>query len=154
MRSSLKKNTTSDRSRVLHAEIFKAQSLGDGYIQEHVKDILRLVEDDIKSSIEESRTSSQTELAVLFDIPGMDRGRARKHIYFHILRSLKKAGYIPSLEIKGKSVFLNVTWLSKEDDGHEKYMTSFIKSHIVKKKVEKIAEKPISRRRRGKKKSE
>jgi hypothetical protein len=148
------------RQRIIPAYRFKQQSSGDGVIQDYVNDILRVVEDDMKQSIEDEKTCSKTELAIYFDVPGMNNSRAKLHIYFHILAALKKAGYTPRLEIlrlniDKEIVFLHVTWLSKEDTSYEEYMVQFVKAHSIKKKSEDSEDsenltKPISRRRRGK----
>jgi len=145
--------------RIIPAYRFKQQSSGDGIVQDYVNDILRVIEDDMKQSLDNERTQSKTELATYFDVPGMNNNRAKMHIYFHILTALKKAGYVPRLEqIKlapdREMVYLHVTWFTKEDTSHEDYMDKFVKFHTIRKKPEiedasdEAPAKPISRRRR------
>lgn len=141
---------------MIPAHHFRAKSSGDGIIRDYVIEFLRLIEDDIAQSIENDRTNSKTEIATYFDVPGMVNSRAQRHIYYHILTALRKAKYIPTIEIKNvrsdkQIVFIHVTWLTKEDTDHENYMDRFINSHQFKKTSEE--KQPISRRRRGKKTS-
>jgi hypothetical protein len=144
--------------RIIPAYRFKLKSSGDGIIQDYVNEILRMIEDDMKQSIESEQTRCRTEISTLFDIPGMTNGRAQRYIYYHVLRALRKEGYIPAIDIKNVSpseqhVYIHVTWFTKEDTEYEAYMDKFIKSHQVRRPGSggpAPSQKPISRRRRKK----
>jgi hypothetical protein len=151
--------------RIIPAYHFRAQSLGDGEIEGFVNDILQSIEDDIKSAVENEEKKTRTEIPTTFAVPGMDNKRAQRHVYFHVLRALKRNRYIPRIEIKqvqsdSQTVFVHVTWITKEDREMENYMDKFISAHQINKPElpKPSAEmgtntlKPVSRRRRGKKK--
>jgi hypothetical protein len=142
--------------RLIPAYHFKSRSAGDGIIQDHVNELLHLIEDDMKQAIENDNTCAKTEIPAFFDIPGMDKKRARTHVYFHILRALRQANYIPSIEISKTNtgtpiVHIGITWLSKEDNDLEDQMDRFIEAHRVKKLIRNTAPgAPPTRRRKWK----
>jgi hypothetical protein len=140
-------------TRMIPAYHFKAKSSGDGIIQDYVNDILRIIEDDMKQAIEDDKTNTKTEVSCYFNVPGMENTRAQLHIYYHVIKALRRAGYIPRIEIikdknQNKKVFVLTTWLTKEDNEMENHMFNYILKHKVKKKEDPQEIKPISRRRR------
>lgn len=121
---------------VIPAYYFKAKSLGDGDIQAHVNANLKIIEDDMQTAIENEQTFSRTELSSCYDVSGMNRARACKHIYYHVIQALEQAGYTPRINVKKRlhgrqEVWLYVTWLSKKETIDEQYMTDFIESHRI-----------------------
>jgi hypothetical protein len=118
------------------------QVQGKGFIEDYVNDLLPVIEDDIKKVIDEAekKNFSVTELPTTFDIPGMDNRRAQLHIYFHLIRALKKSHYFPKIKIDGTNpktqrVFMYVKWLSSDDIELEQYMNEFIKAHSMREKT-------------------
>jgi hypothetical protein len=144
--------------RIIPAYHIKAQHLGDSAIEEYTNDILSTIGDDVREAIDREQTSCRTEIPTLYSVPGMNNSRAQRYVYFHVLRALKKAHYIPHIQIKNiraeeQKVFIHTSWLTKEDRDMEHYMDKFIIAHQVgpaSAKVELGLEpvKPISRRRR------
>jgi hypothetical protein len=137
--------------RMIPAYHFKSRSAGDGVIEDYVNDILRVIEDDMKQAIDNDLTRSRTEVSIYYEVPGMDNARAKKHIFFHTLRALRKAGYIPTLEeIAGPKnsprAYIYVTWMTKEDTDYEEYMDRFIKAHSTKKPTSQPEDKVTKRR--------
>lgn len=134
------------------------QGSGVGFIEDHVSEILLVVEEDVKRAVDERQNVAITEIPTTFDIPGMSNQRAQMYIYFHVLRALKQAQYFPNIMMQGKKaeeqrVFLYTRWFSKEDEEMEKYMDKYIKMHhvdqeIAEQTIMKKDAKPTRRRRR------
>lgn len=136
------------------------QVSGSGYIEDYVNELLPVIEDDIKNTIElpEKKNYSITEIPTVFDIPGMNNSRAQMFVYFHLLRALKKSEYFPRIHIDGKrskeqKVYIIVKWFSEEDIELEKYMNDYIQAHSwhKPKEYQELGSKPtiIRRRRRN-----
>lgn len=122
------------KHRIIPAYHFKKEFIGDGEIKDYVNDILGTIEDDMQYAIENEMTRAKTELPTLFSVPGLSMDRARMHVYFHLLKALKSAGYTPQLvrsrKINGDlSVHIYVSWLSKKDTRNEKYMRDYIQHY-------------------------
>lgn len=127
----------------MHKNIIPAQKvvqkiIGSEYIEEYVKELLPVIQDEINRviDIEEKKHIAVVELPTCFDIPNMSNAKAQMHVYFHVIKSLKKSGYFPKLEIIGNNsenqrVYLYIKWHSKDDIEMEKYMNSYIKAHIL-----------------------
>ncbi len=129
------------------------KSQGDGLIEDAVNEILAVIEDDVTDAIDNRKTFSKTELPTTFDIPSMTNERAQKHIYFHVLMTLKKAQYHPTYEFIGKKsetqkVFIIVKWTSKDDQEMEVFMNKYIQMHTIDENPTEIKETPRRRRRR------
>jgi hypothetical protein len=127
------------------------RSIGDDIINDHVADILAVIEDDINQAIDNRHVSSRTEIPTTFSIPTMTNAKAQMYIYFHVLNTLKKVQYYPTIAFEGKKsetqkVFINVKWHSKEDEEAEAYMNKFIQMHSNDNPIE-IKQKPRRRRR-------
>lgn len=149
----MENSTTESTVFIRSAQSLARKTKGQGVVHEHVYDLLNIVEEDINTAIEHNLQSSLTELPVYFDIPGMTNKRAKKYIYFHLLKALEKAGYSPKLKFNGNNpenvkAFVKVQWLSSEDLAMEDYMSNFINKHIDKPPVKQKSKSVISRRRR------
>ncbi len=137
------------------------QVSGCGFIQDYVNEIIPVIEDDIQFVIDspEKKNYSITELPTTFDIPGMTNNRAQMHVYFHLLRALKKADYFPKIEFINRNshnqkVFLYIKWFSREDIEMERYMNKFIQAHDMTssranaENDKRVKPNPVRRRRR------
>lgn len=133
------------------------RSRGDGLIEDEVNEILSVINEDIQQALELEKYSATTEIPTNFAIPEMSPARAQKFIYYHVLRALRKAGYVPKIRFVGtraesQQVFIHTKWFTKEDEEFEDYMNKYIQAHDVSKKFtetdETDAPKPIRRRRR------
>ena len=143
---------------IIPAYKIKEHVQGSDFLTDYINDILLVIQDDIMQAIDspDKKNYSITEIQTIFDIPNMSNGRAQMYIYFHILRALKKAKYIPKIKIIGTNprtqrVYIYVRWLNDDDIEMEKYMNSFIKAHSFDKTLTEIDApdaKPIARRRR------
>jgi hypothetical protein len=124
------------RKGILPAYKLRKQSKGDGFIEDYVNDILGLIEDDIEQAIERKELQAKSEIPTNFDIPHMANKKAQMYIYFHTMKALKTAEYIPRLELVGgdhkQKAYMHTKWITKDDVEQEKYMNEFLKAHSVK----------------------
>lgn len=130
--------STRENDKVISAVKVKSLSYKDPALREYIDEILAMISDDVKKSIEEKRTISTTELPIHFVVDNMDYIRARKHIYYHIVQLLKNNGYRPKLDIKGSltnmtGAYLHLTWFTEEDAKYEEHVEKCLNEHIVKK---------------------
>src|SRR3972149_9395300 len=95
-------NNITNKHKIIPAYHMIRQSLGDGFIEDQVNEILAIIEDDIKQAIDRKQTVSCTEISTTFSIPSMPNWRAQRYVYFHVLRALKNAQYYPRIIIQGK----------------------------------------------------
>lgn len=119
------------RQLIIPAYHFKKYSHNDIIIEEYVNDSLRVIEEDIQHAFDNEKTMAVTEIPTIFDVPGLTNARAQRFVYFHILRSLEQAKYIPRIEIcQNRSdvqrVFIHITWITQKDKSMEQYMDKFI----------------------------
>jgi hypothetical protein len=107
---------------------------GRDFIEDEVNLILPVIEDDVQKVIDgpDGKTYSETELPTVFDIPGLDMARARKCVYFYVLRALKKARSEPKLRVVGNKVIVRVSWLSDDERELDAFMDKYLKHHYEK----------------------
>jgi len=124
------------RKGIIPAVKLRKQSKGDSFIEDYVNDILGLIEDDIILANERKELYSRTEVPTNYDVPFMSNARAQKYIYYHTLKALKSAEYIPRLQLDGKThnqkAYIHIRWITKDDIDQERYMDEFLTAHSVK----------------------
>lgn len=117
-----------------HSKVIRKKANGDGYIEDEIANILRIIQDDIDMAVEGKRTKSITPIPTNFEIPTMEPERAQKHIYYFVLESLCKCDYTVKIEIEGRTLgeqraWIHVEWLNDGDRKAEEYMDKFIQAH-------------------------
>ena len=105
------------------------------------KEILKSIEDEVKSALDNCGTQIVYELPTAFSVAHFTSQRAQKYIYFNILMDLQEANYIVKIEFKNGSdaekqkVLLHISWYTPEQVDKEKRMDEFIKSKCVTKQA-------------------
>ncbi len=114
-------------------EIVQSTQLNELVI-EAVQNILTLLEDQIKSAIQARRSQTgPIEIQTHFDFPTMTHLRAQRYVYYHLLKALKDAKYMPEMtfygdRISNQKVFVNVQWVSREDVKMEAEMDRYVQA--------------------------
>lgn len=99
---------------------------------ESVQNILSLLEDSIKTAIQARRSQTgPIEIQTHFDFPTMTHSRAQRYVYYHLIKALKDAKYVPEMTFHGEridnqKVFINIQWVSREDVKMEAEMDRYI----------------------------
>lgn len=103
-------------------------------IIEAVQNILTVLEDHIKTAIQNRRSQTgPVEIQTHFDFPSMTNARAQRYVYYHLIKALKEAKYMPNMTFYGdrvsnQKVCVNVQWVSREDVKMEAEMDRYIQS--------------------------
>lgn len=114
-------------------DIVQSTQLNDLVI-EAVQNLLTMIEDHIRSAIQARRSQTgPIELQTHFDFPTMTHSRAQRYVYYHLVKALKDAKYIPNItfhgdKINNQKVFINIQWVSKEDVKMEAEMDRYIQA--------------------------
>ena len=105
---------------------------GNGEVENYVREILPLIEEDIENALENEETHAMTEINTIFDVPYMKNSNAQRDVYYLMCQVLIKAGYYPELIFQGKKaenqrVFVVTRWKSHKEDEANDYKTHFLK---------------------------
>lgn len=105
-------------------------------IEEQVNDCLNLIEMDLDKAISQHERRSVTKLINMnFQIPGLTKEGAQRRIFYHVLKALEEAKYIPKLKISENDEDYTVTfiieWITNEDRDTEKFMDTFIAERML-----------------------
>lgn len=115
------------------AELARKKTLGEGVVEDHVNELIRIIEQDIEDAIQEHKNNIITELGTNFDVPNMNKQDAQRDVYFLLAQALKQAGYSIELIIKGEKnndqcVYMKVQWTNAKYNEMNKYKDEFLKS--------------------------
>ena len=102
----------------INAKNLKVKFGSKGQINDYVKTIIHMIEQDImKAYHDEHKTSSVSELPTTFDIIGMEPKIAQQWIYSNIIDELNKKDFDAKLCFAdNRKVWLKVTWNVEYDE--------------------------------------
>ena len=118
---------------IVSAKQIRRKAKGDGFIQDYIKDILIVWQDDVERASDQRKQCAITKLQTDFDIPTMEPYDAQRAVYYYLCKKIEDKGFIPSLIFQGhrvehQKVFLETRWKTVDDEKAQKYMDDYLKS--------------------------
>lgn len=114
------------------ANKLRNSSLQKKQIRENVIEILRRLNEDVKTAQMEGKHMLITGLPIIFDISNMHLNDARIAVWSTVIMALKEKNYRVWVQYSEDFCELQITWVSEEDEQVFKMQTHILKSHTKK----------------------
>ena len=96
----------------LKASSFKNNDAQNKSIAKEVLHILNRMDDELKTAHESGKHEVRINVPINFSVPFMKNKDAQRIVYYKILESLIKRGFIASLNLTKNISIIHITWLS------------------------------------------
>ncbi len=117
---------------LIDAKSLRNNNVQKRQIKEILIDILRQIDDELKTAHNEGRYELTTELPILFGITHMSEKSAQRAIWFKVIEYLKNKNYTVSIDPRSDTCILRLTWFSTEDVAEIIHQNNIITLHTKK----------------------
>jgi len=98
------------------------------------RELLASIQDEIRNTAERKGSRVLYEMPTVFDIANTPNDRAQQFVYYNVMQTLERAGYIVRIKIEGTSIetqkiTLFITWKTIAHKKDENVMDMYIKAH-------------------------
>jgi hypothetical protein len=114
---------------LIDAKCLRNNNVQKRQIKEILVDILKRIDEELKTAHQEGRNSLMTELPLIFGISNMLEREAQRVIWYKVIEFLKNKNYIISINPREDTCLLKITWFSKEDFAEIKHQNDVIAMH-------------------------
>ncbi len=112
-----------DANNLRHNNVQKRQ------IREYLVDILKRIDEELKTAHQEGRHELITELPIIFGISHMSEKSAQREIWFKVIEYLKNKNYQVVIQPRDDTCLLKLTWFSQKDIAEIKHKITVIDMH-------------------------
>ncbi len=116
----------------LNADDLKINTTISDIIERKTKEILSVIDDEIKKAHNYGKHSVIVKLPSIIDIPNLNNSDSQREIYFRVLTSLLERKFAPTLIIKNNINAVLIKWMSKKEAEEIKTKLEFIASYTQK----------------------
>lgn len=114
---------------LIDANNLRSNSTQKRQIREHTIEILRNINDELKTAHQSGHQSLTIELPIIFNITNMSEISARREVWSAIIICLKNKNYRVVINPNKDSCLLKITWFSKEDEASIRLQNDLIAMH-------------------------
>jgi ADP-heptose:LPS heptosyltransferase len=112
-----------DANNLRHNNVQKRQ------IREYTIEILRRINDELKTAHQEGKHSLVTELPIIFNITNMSEKSAQREVWCKVIECLKNKNFRVIINPREDTCLLKITWFSKEDEADINHQMHVIAMH-------------------------
>ncbi len=114
---------------LVDANFLRSNNAQRRQIREYTIEILRRINDELKTAHQEGRHVLISELPIVFNVTNMSEKAAQREIWCHIIECLKNKNYRVVLNPRDDTCLIKITWFSKDDEAQIKHQQNVIAMH-------------------------